>query len=420
VASTFAQEAGDNTTGWPTLAEKLTRNGLPGQNVLDEVFKWLSIRTEGKGKNRQVESGLREPKLICMADVKPELVQWLWKNRIPLGSITLVVGRPGGGKSFLMTDLAARVSTGRSFPDNSPCPSGSAIIISAEDNPNDTIRPRLDACQADPKRVFILEGVQHTAKDGTKTEQSFTLADVPILEAALKLHPECKLVVIDPIGSYLGGKIDAHRDNEVRSVLAPVADLARRFNTAVVIVAHRRKTEGNFADDTALGSRAFTGIARAVWHVSKEIGGSDRRLLLPGKNNLTSEGYGLAFQIEGQPARIVWDEAPVTITADDAQHAEASEAASKRKPGPSSDGRQQAARWLEEQLKDGPVPRGDLEDRAKIAGHPWRTVERASQELGVFKARGGYGKPSTWNLPSQPARQDAPDRSEGSSSSACA
>jgi hypothetical protein len=54
----------------------------------------------------------------------------------------------------------------------------------------------------------------------------FTLQNVEELEAALKMHPDCKMVVVDPIGSFIGGDTDTHRDNEVRAVLAPVAKLA--------------------------------------------------------------------------------------------------------------------------------------------------------------------------------------------------
>ena len=111
--------------------------------------------------------------------------------------------------------------------------------------------------------------------------------------------PDCKLVVIDPIGSFLGNGTDAHRDNEVRGVLAPVAMLAEKHGPAVLVVAHRRKSAGSIADDLALGSRAFTGIARAVWHLTRDPDDKARRLLLPGKNNLAREGDGLAFSISG-------------------------------------------------------------------------------------------------------------------------
>ena len=349
----------------------------------------------------------RSPVVVCMADVEPTDVQWLWPHRIPLGRLTLLVGRPGEGKSFVTMDLAARVSTARDFPDGSKCPTGSVLIVSAEDDPADTIRPRLDAAGADVNRIHAFSSIQFTASDGKKEERAFTLADIPMLEAALGKIPDCRLVIIDPIGSYLGGGTDAHRDNEVRSVLGPVAELAARFNAAVVMVAHRRKSSGDFADDSALGSRAFTGIARAVWHLSRDPDDRKRRLLLPGKNNLTAEGDGLAFRLEGQPTgRLVWEDGPVAMTADDAQLAESRSAAEKRKPGPRADARQEAANWLGEALADGPLSPMRLEEEAEKHGHKWRTVQRAATALDIVKDRSGFGGGALWYLPGQHPRQD--------------
>lgn len=242
------------------------------------------------------------PILTCMADVEPRAISWLWPGRIPLGRITLLVGRPGEGKSFFTIDAAAHVTTGTPWPDGSFCPQGSVILISAEDDPGDTIRPRLDAHYAEVRRVHLLSAVQRVDGEG-QYERLISLADVDAIEAALVKLPDCKLIVVDPIGSFLGVGTDSHRDNDVRSVLAPIAKLAEKYGPAVLVVAHRRKSAGTVADDLALGSRAFTGIARAVWHLTRDTDNKERRLLLPGKNNLAREKDGLAFSIIGEPAR---------------------------------------------------------------------------------------------------------------------
>jgi hypothetical protein len=380
---------------------------LPGLPDAGDIVDWVeahgeeatpdALRAEIESLAARTAIGAG-PILLCLADVTPEDVRWLWPHRIPLGRLTIVVGRPGEGKSFFTMDLAARVSRGRAFPDRSGCPAGSVIIVSAEDNPADTIRPRLDACEADVVKVFVLSGVRYTAADGDRRERAFTLADIGMLEAALRAQPDCKLVVIDPIGSYLGAGTDAHRDNEVRAVLSPLAGLADRFGVAVVLVAHRRKSSGDCADDGVLGSRAFTGLARAVWHLSRDPDDKARRLLLPGKNNLTPEGDGLAFRIEGKPGRIVWEDGPVEMTADDAVMFEARAAAESRKPGPVAEARKKAAKWLEEVLAGGPRPPAELKERAVVAGHKWRTVERAADDLGIARDRGGFGEGSRWQL----------------------
>ena len=105
--------------------------------------------------------------------------------------------------------------------------------------------------------------VRRIEADGERHDVMFTLTDITALEAALKLHPDCKLVVVDPIGSFPSGRTDAHRDNEVRSVPAPVAKLAEKYGPAVLVVAPRRKSGGNIADDLALGSRVMARMANS-------------------------------------------------------------------------------------------------------------------------------------------------------------
>lgn len=340
------------------------------------------------------------PVLRCMADVEPREVQWLWPGRVPLGRITLLVGRPGEGKSFLTTDMAARVSTGRTWPDGGPCPDGSVILVSAEDDPHDTIRPRLDAHGADVRRVHLLATVRRRGEGGRLVEAMFTLEDLPALEAALQRHGDCRLIIIDPIGSFIGGGTDSHRDNEVRAVLAPVAQLAERFGPAVLIVAHRRKSSGTIADDLAIGSRAFTGIARAVWHLTRDSEDKRRRLLLSGKNNLASEGTGLAFDIGGIPPAIQWEANPIDMRADDALAAESDSGGDGSSLGEATD-------FLRAELADGRKAGKDVKATAKAAGISSRTLDRARARLGVVVAPDGYRGPWTWALPQHTSPESA-------------
>ncbi len=343
------------------------------------------------------------PVLVCMANVEPRAINWLWQGRISLGRLSLLVGRPGEGKSFLTTDMAARVTTGTPWPDGSPCGEGSVILITAEDDPRDTIRPRLDAHHANLLRVHHMNTEWRVGKDGNRQEVLFSLADVEDLEKALRQHRDCKLIIIDPIGSFLGGQTDAHRDNEVRSVLAPAAMLAERYGPAVLVVAHRRKSGGSFADDTALGSRAFTGIARAVWHLSREKENISRRLLLPGKNNLAPEGHGLAFSIAGEPAALCWERDPVTMSADDALAVENGDRdAEGAKPGPAPVARDSAAEWLRKLLDNGPMEAAAIKTDATVAGYAWRTMHRAKDDLGVLPYKREFSGGWWWRLPDAP------------------
>lgn len=374
-------------------ADKYARN--PAGSKLDEQPQWERNGHHGTsgqagGAQAEKEKPHTGPLVTCLADVEPRKVAWLWPGRIPLGRITLLVGRPGEGKSFLTTDMASRVSTGSPWPDGTDCPQGSVLLISAEDDPGDTIRPRLDAHYADVNKIHLLSGIRYQDNNG-ETERVITLADIAAIEETLRRLDDCKLIVVDPVGSYLGGKTDGHRDNEVRGVLAPIAALAERYGAAVLVVAHRRKSAGNSADDLALGSRAFTGIARAVWHLSRDPDNKNRRLFLPGKNNLAREGDGLAFFMIDDPPRIAWAVDPVGMHADDALAAE------NKKHGPQAAAREDATEWLSAALANGPRPAKEIEDEwVNGQGGSKATLKRAKQKIGVVSYRDQVPGPWTW------------------------
>ena len=322
---------------------------------------------------------------------------------IPLGRITLLVGRPGEGKTFVTTDISAGSAPGRPWPDGSvSCPSGSVIFVSAEDDPADTIRPRLNAHHADVRRVHLLSAVRRVAKDGAIHEVMFTLADVGALESALMALPDCKLIVVDPIGSFLGGSTDSHRDNEVRSVLAPWPVWQRSTGVRwwwLPIVAKVRGPApmiSLWALGPSLVSQELCGTSAGT------LESPTRRLLLPGKNNLAKEGDGLAFAIEGEPPAIVWESEPVTMSADDALEIENGDGrGSKRGPEPAA--RIEAEEWLRGQLKAGEIPVVRSGTRPRPHGYAWRTMQRAATPLGLSAGRadlaGAGPGPSRFMMP---------------------
>lgn len=388
-------DEGDNSQSLSVIGS--AKNGIQ--------FHCLNCRTDSETIRSELEKVADEnrsdsapfkPLMKCLADIEPKSINWLWPQRIAAGRITLAVGMPGAGKSFLTCDLASRISTGTTWPDGSPCEKGSVIFITAEDDPHDTIRPRLDAHDADVKRIHLLSGVIQTGGNKSK-ELAFSLSDVDVLRQALREIENCRLVVIDPIGSFLGGRCDAHRDNEVRSVLTPIAKLAEEFGPAVLMVAHRRKSQSSFADDTALGSRAFTGIARSVWHLSRDTENRDRRLLLPGKSNVSAAQDGLAFTISGNPASVCWESGTVDMTADDALSAE--NAAQSKKPGPKTEALEEAITWLKNSLANGPREANALKDEWKNGQDGSEaTLKRAKTKAKVQSFRDSVPGPWKWRL----------------------
>jgi putative DNA primase/helicase len=174
-----------------------------------------------------------------LSEVVAEQVRWLWEKRIPLGKLTILDGDPGLGKSALLTDDAARVSVGRTWPDGAPCEAGGVVICSAEDGLADTIRPRLDAAAGDPSKVLALA----TVKDEDGERVLSIPEDLNIVRQGIE-RVGAKLVIVDPIMAFLSGKSDSHKDQHVRRALAPLARLAEETGAAVVVVRHLNQTSG--------------------------------------------------------------------------------------------------------------------------------------------------------------------------------
>jgi hypothetical protein len=178
-------------------------------------------------------------------------------------------------------------------------------------------------------------------------------------------------------------------------VLAPVARLAEKYNCAVIIVCHIRKSAGTSADDLVLGSRAFTGIVRVALHLTRDKDNKARRLLLPGKNNLAPEGDGFAFAIAGDPPQLHWEKDPVRMTADEALATENGGAEDAEE----SEAKSAAVEWLKAELSDMQEHKvDDIRKGAKSTGLAWRTVQRASNIIKVIRGRDMFAGPYTWRM----------------------
>lgn len=336
------------------------------------------------------------PVIVRLADVVPQPVKWLWVGRIALGKLTLIAGDPGLGKSFLTLDIAARVSRGLAWPDSGNVahePAG-VVLLSAEDDAADTIRPRLDAAGADVHRVIALQAVPTMGDNGQPAgTRMFDLSrDLDMLERAIFECPNCRLVVIDPLTAYLGANADSHKNADIRSLLAPLATLAAKHGVALVAVTHLNKNSAGAAIYRTMGSLAFTAAARAAWVVTKDKENLHRRLFLPIKNNIAQDSGGLAYSIEVVPGHVqpalAWESEPVCISADDAL-----DSTPKDKAGGALE---EAMDWLRDALVDGPRPAADIKAMAASEGIKARTLDRAKKELAVIASREGYSEKGRW------------------------
>lgn len=332
------------------IVEKVVifKNQLLKTSVLDEMIdlqaaghltdeKWDELFTKGRATAQEAPACGGALVTVCADAVAIEPVSWLWPDRIARGKLNIIAGDPGLAKSTITISMAA-VVTGKAgrfgvrlWPDGARCKvNGSVVFLSAEDDAEDTLCPRLKAAGADLSRVHIVQSVLtgYTGK-GEPAEKLFSLQkDLHQLDKKLEELGDVVLLVIDPITAYLDG-IDSNKNSDVRGTLAPLKTLAYKHNVAVIEISHVNK-DGARALTSVNGSLAFVAAARTAYLVVEDALDPlhQRRLVLSIKNNLGPPASGLAYTVESakvsypggsmETARIVWDDASVAISAQEA------------------------------------------------------------------------------------------------------
>ena len=331
-----------------------------------------------------------------LSDVRAKPIRWLWPGRFARGKVAILAGNPGLGKSQLTASMAAVVTTGGTWPvDRTSCERGNVVFFSAEDDAEDTIRPRLEAAGADLERIFILDAV---LDDTGARPRAFNLSiDLPRLGEMLLHIGDVALIVIDPITAYLGG-IDSHKNADIRALLAPLGELAAKYGAAVVCISHLNKVGTGEALMRVTGSLAFVAAARAAFLIARDREANQRRLFLPIKNNIGNDQSGLAFTVEShnlpgniETSRVSWEAEAVTITADEIM-------------APQGDPEELSAlddakEFLSTLLADGPVSSKQIRVDAEGVGHSWPTIRRAQKALGIEAHKDGMKGPWLWCLP---------------------
>ena len=170
--------------------------------------------------------------LVQASSLIPEPIRWLWLHWLALGKLHILAGAPGQGKTTINLAFAATVTVGGRWPDGTRCEPGNVLIWSGEDDPADTLLPRLLAMGADPGRVFF---VKATRVDGELVPFD-PARDMVQLTAEAERIGGVRLLMVDPVVSAVTG--DSHKNTEVRRALQPLVDLAAHLDCAVVGISH--------------------------------------------------------------------------------------------------------------------------------------------------------------------------------------
>ena len=381
-----------------TLPPKGFTNGAPDRlcSWCEGTAKYLwRAPTGGEGlcDTCRAEHTRRTGYVLPAADtIRPEDVKWYFEGRVPLGSLTLLVGPAGLGKTTFACELSARGSRGELG-----CPAASVIFATAEDSLAHTLVPRLTAAGADLAQIRFMKIV-----DADGFETGLTLPeDTAKLQDAVK-KTGANLIILDPVVGHLSGNIDSHKDHSVRRALAPLARLAEDTGAAILGIGHLNKSSSTDVLTRVGGSVAFGAAARSVLLFGEDpnaVEGSPERLLIHAKSNLGPTSLVHRLKIE---ARTITTEGRDISTSGLAWLGEELTAtASKVLAGRQEPSRlDKATDFLREVLADGPLPASEVKALATDRDITEVTLKRARKKLGIASKREGFGDGSSWTLPS--------------------
>ncbi len=408
-----AQEAAAMVGGLLAIP-RFGENRSPGLSDFNDLQKHSGVEAV-----KRIISEVVEPngvKLICSTDMEPKAVAWLWKNWLALSKFHILAGTPGTGKTTIALNLAAIVSRGGQWPDGTQCESpGNVLIWSGEDDPEDTLLPRLLMHGAEQKRIYFISDVI----ENNKARVFDPACDIPKLYEKASKMEGVRLIIIDPIVNAISG--DSHKNVEVRRSLQPLIELGKKLKAVILGISHFSKggSLGREPLERVTGSIAFGALARIVLATAKmtDPNGEEKRVLVRAKSNHGPDGGGYHYHIaqkelEGRSnvsgSQIIWGEAiqgnPRDLLTDP------NELRTAKVPSALSE----AVGFLKEILAEGLVDNRIITEKAKELSINYSTLQRAKTLLEIEAVREGFGKGSVWKwyLPSKTIKNLEDDQPE--------
>ena len=321
----------------------------------------------------------QELKMIRAADIEPKDVKWLWYPYIPFGKVTMIQGDPGDGKSTFVLDLLARLTRGDALPmRGEQHPPMDVIYQNTEDDPDDTVIPRFIKAGGDRSRLSFI----------SEKEKMLTFTDRRIARAIQET--KARVIVFDPLTSYIGGDVSINLANEVRDRINYLIAIARYSGCAVIVIGHMNKMAGSKALYRSLGSIDVVGSARSCMLIGRSKDDPANRIMAVQKCNLAERGRSIEFSVDDGRVEYLRH---VEVTADELVGAFVS-------PASKGESKQQIAkRELLALLADGPMLKSDIISHMKELGVSQRTCELAKEGMpNVGCLRESGTNRSMWHL----------------------
>ena len=280
-------------------------------------------------------------------------VNWLWRGWLARGTVTVLAGMQGVGKTTLALALGALLTRGGKWGDGTDAPRGRVLYVPAEGTDSE-IGDKLWRTGADDVDVLTAGGGAY-------------LTVVNDYDTILSAAAGYDVIVLD---SLTGHALSDLRKSEVaRAFMNKLGELARITGAAVLVLHHLRKRtildlgEG-VNQDRVRDSQDILAVARMAWGLEEAEDGSLTLSVI--KTNLAAKPPALKLVVD--------DDGIIFLGT-----------LEERTLEPTS-GWERAAAWLKDVLKDGPKEPREVQLLASAAGITPKQLRLAREKVvGGFK-----------------------------------
>jgi putative DNA primase/helicase len=309
--------------------------------------------------------------IVYLADLQPQPVEWLWQHRLATGTLAMLSGEPGSGKTWVALAIAAALTRGRDPFTGQKLKPATVLYASAEHPAAQVIQPRFAGLHGDPARLVIL---RRAVPASSMSSPDSAIHD---LEHALQ-KTQAHLVILDPWDGLW--EVDLDRASQTRPLLDRLGRLAELHHCCILLIRHLAKP--------IVGRPAHRGRASmecsAALRTEFLVGSSpDAPALLHVKSNLGPLAPPLDYRI-GEDGNFHWTGLS-NLTHENLLAA--------RPAGAGLPKRKFAAQGLRDCLQPGSQTQGSIE----IAAERWclhRHLRRAKFDIGVRSSKDG--KSGAW------------------------
>lgn len=345
----------------------------------------------------------RRARLTAASNVTMTRQRELYTSRIPLGTVTLVAGYAGEGKSSWLVHVTALGTLGQLEGDLAG-ESFSTIWTNIEDDPSRVQVPRLTAAGADLDRVLFLT-IDSTVDEITRETIPTLPLDIGAFRQAL-IESGAKMLVLDPASSLMAG--DLNKREDARRSLDALSALAQELDVAIVLVMHLAKGRGR-ASEKISGSHALRDAVRSVLLVARDDE-TDQRIITVDKANYgphTGKSWAFAMldttvtTAEGDELHIgrVQDLGETEMTVDSIINRDAE--------GGEEDDRNAAQAFVLDYLNGcdgGEAPAGDVIKAGRASGFnetEMKNARKRSKNPSVESRKASFGAGWVWGIGSE-------------------